>query len=116
MVGGWTRRTLSRARVVAAATADGVPYDKCDDTFLGVIRTPNRISPMRPRTCNYNLYLILPGMAYNPPVAPVAYQVILEPGMGQFRELEPPRVHTRINSRGLFVVHKLTCGKRESVS
>ena len=49
-------------------------------------------------------------------VAPVAYQVILEPGIGQFREFESPRVHTRINSWGLFLVHKLTCGKRESVS
>ena len=28
------------------------------------------------------------------PVAPVADQVILEPGIGQFREFEPPRVHT----------------------
>ena len=52
------------------------------------------------------------------PVAPVAYQVILEPGIGQFREFEPRRVHTRINinSLGLFLAHKLTCGKRESVS
>ena len=50
------------------------------------------------------------------PVAPVAYQVILEPGIGQFREFEPRRVHTRINSLGLFLVHKLTCGQRESVS
>ena len=50
------------------------------------------------------------------PVAPVAYQVILEPGIGQFRELESPRVHSRVNSWGLFLVHKLTCGKRESVS
>ena len=49
-------------------------------------------------------------------VAPVAYQVTLEPGVGQFREFEPRRVHTGINSLGLFVVHKLTCGKRESVS
>ena len=49
-------------------------------------------------------------------VAPVAYQVILEPGIGQFREFESPRVHTRINSWGLFLAHKLTCGKRESVS
>ena len=49
-------------------------------------------------------------------VAPVAYQVILEPGINQFREFESPRVHTRINSLGLFLVHKLTCGKRESVS
>ena len=29
------------------------------------------------------------------PVAPVAYQVILEPCIGQFREFEPRRVHTR---------------------
>ena len=49
-------------------------------------------------------------------VAPVAYQVNLEPGIGQFREFEPRRVHTRINSLGLFLVHKLICGKRESVS
>ena len=50
------------------------------------------------------------------PVASVAYQVILEPDIGQFREFESPRVHTRINSWGLFLVHKLTCGKRDSVS
>ena len=51
------------------------------------------------------------------PVAQVAYKVIiLEPGIGQFREFESPRVPTRINSRRLFLVHKLTCGKRESVS
>ena len=49
-------------------------------------------------------------------VAPVAYQVILEPGIGQFREFEPRGVHTRINSLGIFLVHQLTCGKRESVS
>ena len=46
----------------------------------------------------------------------MAYQVILEPGIGQFREFEPHRVHARINSLGLFLVHKLTCGKLESVS
>ena len=34
---------------------------------------------------------------YHRPVTPVAYQVILEPGIGQFREFEPPRVHTRID-------------------
>ena len=45
------------------------------------------------------------------PVAPVAYQVVLEPGIGQFREFEPLRVHTRIHALGLFLVHKLTCGK-----
>ena len=50
------------------------------------------------------------------PVAPVLYQVILEPGIGQFREFESPLARIRINSWGLFLVHKLTCGKRESVS
>ena len=49
-------------------------------------------------------------------VAPVAYHVILEPGTGEFREFESPRVHTRENSWGLFLAHKLTSGKRESVS
>ena len=33
----------------------------------------------------------------------MAYQVILEPGIGQFREFESPPVHTRINSWGLFL-------------
>ena len=47
------------------------------------------------------------------PIAPVAYQVNLEPGKGQFREFEPRRVHTRINSCGLSLIHKLTCGKKE---
>ena len=37
------------------------------------------------------------------PVAPVAYQVILEPGIGQFCEFEPRRVHTRINPLGFFL-------------
>ena len=45
------------------------------------------------------------------PVAPVAYQVILEPGIDQFREFEFPRVHTGVNSWGLLVAHKSTCGK-----
>ena len=61
----------------------------------------------------------LPGRSHpiiGVPAAPVAYQVILEPGIGQFREFEPRRVHTRINSLGCFLVHKLTCGKREGVS
>ena len=35
-------------------------------------------------------------------VALVAFQVILEPGIGHFREFESPRVHTHINSWGLF--------------
>ena len=37
------------------------------------------------------------------PVAPVAYQVFHELGIGQFREFEPRRVHTRINSLGRFL-------------
>ena len=44
-------------------------------------------------------------------VAPVAYQVIFEPGVGQFRGLESLRVHTRINSWGLFLVHKIDLRK-----
>ena len=32
------------------------------------------------------------------PVAPVAYQATLEPGIGQFREFEPPRVRTSTHS------------------
>ena len=47
---------------------------------------------------------------------PVACQVILEPGIGQFREFEPRRVHTRINSWRFFLAHNLTCVNRESVS
>ena len=50
-------------------------------------------------------------------IAPVAYEFILEPGnVGLFRELEPRRVDTRIQSFGLYIVHKLTRGKREGVS
>ena len=56
------------------------------------------------------------GWFYTEPVGTVAYQVILESGIGQFREFELRRVRTRIYSLGLFLVHKLTCGKRESVS
>ena len=41
----------------------------------------------------------------------MAYQVILWPGIGQFREFESPRVRTRINSWGLCLVHKITRGK-----
>ena len=36
------------------------------------------------------------------PVTPVAYQVILEPGTGQLREFESPRVHACINPWGSF--------------
>ena len=43
------------------------------------------------------------GCGVTEPVAPVAYQVVLEPGIGQFREFESLRVHTRISSWGLFL-------------
>ena len=45
-----------------------------------------------------------------------AYQVILEPGIGQFREFKPRRVHTRINSLGIFLVAQIDlrkAGERE---
>ena len=50
---------------------------------------------------------------YMKPVAPVAYQVVLEPGIGQFREFEPRRVHTRcrINSLGLFLCPQIDLRK-----
>ena len=49
------------------------------------------------------------------PVAALACQVIL-PDIGLFREFEPRRVHSRKIPLGLFLVHKLTCRKRESLS
>ena len=61
------------------------------------------------------LYIIHNTM-YNPLAGRPGGVSILEPGIGQFREVEPRRVHTRINSLGLFLVDKLTCGKRESMS
>ena len=43
---------------------------------------------------------------HNVLVAPVAYQVILGPGTGQFLELDPRRLHARANSLGLcFCAH-----------
>ena len=36
------------------------------------------------------------------PVAPVAYQVILEPGISQFREFESPRVQEPYKFVGTF--------------
>ena len=43
------------------------------------------------------------------PVAPVAYQVILEPGIGQFREFESPRVHMGVHMWYKFVVTFFLC-------
>ena len=45
------------------------------------------------------------------PVAPVAYQVILEPGIGQFREFESPREQTRIHSWGLVYCARIDLRK-----
>ena len=42
-------------------------------------------------------------------VTPVAYQDVLKAGIGQFRAFESPRVLTRTNSWGHFVVHGLAC-------
>ena len=71
----------------------------------------------RPSYENTPRYIFFQVSFTQKPVAPVAYQVILEPGVGQFREFESLRVHTRsIYSWGLFLVHKFTCGKHESVS
>ena len=39
----------------------------------------------------------------------VAYQVVFESGIGQFREFEPPRVHTRIYSYTFVWI--LSCGQ-----
>ena len=33
----------------------------------------------------------------------MAYQVILEPGIGRFRKFESPRVHTRMIRRDFFL-------------
>ena len=49
-------------------------------------------------------------MSYSP-VAPVAYQVILEPAIGQLREFEPPRVHTRINFLGTLLCAQIDLRK-----
>ena len=51
------------------------------------------------------------------PVAPMAYGVILEPGIVRFREFNPPECIYSYKFVGtFFLVHKFTCGKRESVS
>ena len=67
------------------------------DRYLGhqhnLKMTPNRLS--------FDSFLFIASSQYLP-VAPVAYQVILEPGIGQFREFEPRRVHTRIDSLRLI--------------
>ena len=97
MAGGYTRKRqmpgMEGDITYSPAKGRGVEKSKTNTTQKKKDNTQSRIS-----------------------VAPVAYQVILEPGIGQFREFGPRRVHTRINSLGLFLVHKLTCGKRESVS
>ena len=55
---------------------------------------------------HYFLVLVMRALASSihiQPVALVAYQVILGPGLGQFREFEFPRVHTRIRSWDFFL-------------
>ena len=94
---------MSRQEKATLHPADGEEIEIKYQVVVNTNRTANQI-----RVCFH--------MVLYDPVAPVAYQVILEPGISQFREFEPRRVHTRINSSGHFLVHKLTCGKRESVS
>ena len=64
-------------------------------SFVGTIFPLHGRDPPRNK-CSRSLQMML---AYEVQqyqmVAPVAYQVILEPGIGQFREFEPRRVHTR---------------------
>ena len=48
-----------------------------------------RVSVSRP----HRRVSIFPAWVFVAPVAPVANQVILEPGIGQFRGFESPRVH-----------------------
>ena len=69
-----------------------------------------------PERQDQNIFSQPRGVCIRKPVGPVAYQVILDPALGQLRDFESPRVHTRKYSWGLFLAHKLTCGKRESVS
>ena len=56
---------------------------------------------------------------YMLPVASVACQVILEPDIGQFRDVRaPPSAYSYsciFVGTFFFLVHKLTCRKRESV-
>ena len=47
------------------------------------------------------------------PFAPVVYQVILGPGIGQFREFESPRVHKFV---GICSCAQIDLGKRKSAS
>ena len=72
--------------------AIGVSHTACKDEFRQNLRS---------HTWSVFLYFIVYLLKL---VAPVEYQVILEPGIGQFREFEPRRVHTCINSLGLFLV------------
>ena len=84
-----------------------------EELVIQNIASSNGSCPGRYRSLNFfRIATAFSGTQYNI----VLYQVIVEPGIGHFREFEPRRVHTRINSLGLFLVHKLTCGKRESVS
>ena len=78
--------------------------------LVSVIESQRRISTPR-STCAALIKKVQGLCTYT--VAPVAYKVILEPGVGQFREFESPWVHTRINRRGLCLAHKLYTYKPE---
>ena len=46
--------------------------------------------------CGASRVGVEPHSTRNKPIVPVVYQDILEPGIGQFRESEPRRMHTAI--------------------
>ena len=87
----------------------------CHTSNIFVFRINRIINPFRTAT-----YVVAPpffgdrlrGAVYCGPAAPVAYQ----PGTWcrSVSWVRISRVHARKNSRGLFLVHKLICGKRES--
>ena len=63
------------------------------ETHLCKLRVIRRSRVLRQPVAPVAYQVILePGIG---PVAQVAYQVILQPGIGQFREFAPRRVHTR---------------------
>ena len=68
----------------------------CSGKLLSMIASANRLVKIN------TLFTLVQATARRVadlyPVAPVAYPVILENGIGQFLEFEFPRVHTHMNS------------------
>ena len=107
---------------------------KCKEFFPGTfIRTRARVpSPSPPRASigpepepsirRWTITLSLPELPREPEHPSVTRGCRAFTGTAEvnqvhtFCEFESPRLHIRINSWVLFLVHKLTCGKRESAS